>query len=103
MGHARVLVVEDDSAINDILCRQLSKMGLSIEAAFSGTEAQRLLEGERFDLVITDLMLPGASGKDVVQTAQACAGYTPVIVVWARTATADHVDQRSRGADDNQR
>ncbi len=100
MGHARVLVVEDDSAINDILCRQLSKMGLSIEAAFSGTEAQRLLEGERFDLVITDLMLPGASGKDGVQTARACAGYTPVIVVSARTATADKVDLLSLGADD---
>lgn len=100
MERARVLVVEDDSAISDVVCRRLTKMGLAAEAAFSGTEARRLLEDVRFDVVITDLMLPGATGEEVVRTVRELEGYTPVIVMSARATTADKVDLLSLGADD---
>ena len=58
-----MLVVEDDSAINDVICRQLSGLGVSRRADFSGTEANRALDSEDFDLVVTDLMLPGMARR----------------------------------------
>lgn len=100
MGCTRVLVVEDDSAMNDIVCKQLSRMGLEAEPAFSGTEARRLIDAERFDLVITDLMLPGMTGAELVETIRSVDESVPIIVVSARTAPADKVDLLSVGADD---
>lgn len=100
MDCANVLVVEDDSAINDVVCKRLAKMGLAVEPAFSGTEAKRLLDGRRFDLVITDLMLPGISGEQVVQVARGLDEDLPVIVISARTSSADKVDLLTLGADD---
>ena len=59
-----ILVVEDDEAINHATCSYLEKAGHGCVAAFSGTEAALLLDGgQRFDLVVTDLMLPGASRR----------------------------------------
>lgn len=100
MDCAKVLVVEDDSAINDVVCRRLAKTGLAVESAFSGTEAKRLLTGQCFDLVITDLMLPGMSGEQVVQAARGLDENLPVIVISARTSPADKVDLLTLGADD---
>ena len=100
MDCAKVLVVEDDSAINDVVCRRLAKTGLAVESAFSGTEAKRLLTGQCFDLVITDLMLPGMSGEQVVQAARGLDEDLPVIVISARTSPADKVNLLTLGADD---
>lgn len=69
---ARILVVEDDAAINKVVCSYLGKLGAECVPAFSGTEGLMHLEGERrFDLLITDLMLPGAPGEEVVAAARA--------------------------------
>ncbi|WP_242370302.1 response regulator transcription factor [Adlercreutzia muris] len=96
---ARILVVEDDAAINRIVCSYLGKMGAMCTAAFSGTEGlMHLAGGEDFHLVITDLMLPGASGEEVLAAARAAA--VPVVVLSARAAVADRVDLLRLGADD---
>lgn len=64
---ARILVVEDDSSISDVVCSILSGSGFVCTPAYSGTEAKLLIEsGEPFDLAICDLMLPGMPGEDVV-------------------------------------
>ena len=96
---ARILVVEDDAAINRVVCSYLGKMGAMCTAAFSGTEGlMHLAGGEDFHLVITDLMLPGASGEEVLAAARAAA--MPVVVLSARAAVADRVDLLRLGADD---
>ena len=96
---ARILVVEDDAAINRVVCSYLGKMGAMCTAAFSGTEGlMHLAGGEDFHLVITDLMLPGASGEEVLAAARAAA--VPVVVLSARAAVADRVDLLRLGADD---
>lgn len=59
----RVLLIEDDASINEIVGDHLERCGYACVRAFSGTEAQLLLERERFDLVVTDLMLPGLAGR----------------------------------------
>lgn len=96
---ARILVVEDDAAINRVVCSYLGKMGAMCTAAFSGSEGlMHLAGGAAFDLVVTDLMLPGASGEEVVAAARERG--VPAIVLSARTAVADRVDLLRIGADD---
>ncbi|WP_139652344.1 response regulator transcription factor [Raoultibacter phocaeensis] len=95
-----ILIVEDDAAINDVVCSFLAKAGYACTPAFSGTEARLLLQGSsRFDMVITDLMLPGMSGKDVVSLVRA-SGDVPIIVVSAKSEVSDKVDLLRIGADD---
>lgn len=99
IGGACVLVVEDDAAINKVVCSYLGKLGAECVPAFSGTEGPMHLEGERrFDLLITDLMLPGAPGEEVVAAAR--ARHVPIIVLSARATVADRVDLLRLGADD---
>ena len=74
--------------------------GFACTQAFSGSEGRLLLSGsEPFDLVITDLMLPGMTGEDVVRLVRA-RGDVPVIVMSARTTAADKVALLKLGADD---
>ncbi len=99
---ARVLVIEDDAAINDVVTTRLSRDGHVVTQAFSGSEA-RLLLGEKdaaFDLVICDLMLPGATGEELVRLIRERNDAMPVIVISARTTPADKVDLLRLGADD---
>lgn len=96
---ARILVVEDDAAINKVVCSYLGKLGAVCTAAFSGTEGLMHLEGERrFDLLICDLMLPGVPGEELVVAAR--ARQMPSVVLSARAAVADRVDLLRLGADD---
>lgn len=102
---ARILIIEDDVDINQLVAASLSKAGYACAQAFSGSEARLLLKAaaagaeEPFDLVITDLMLPGASGEELVAEIRA-AGEAPIIVVSARTDAADKVALLQLGADD---
>lgn len=102
-----ILVIEDDPSINEVVCKRLEREGYEVCAAFSGTEARMLLGGgtdaQSFDLVITDLMLPGLAGDELVSLIRNSAGvqkYLPVIVISARTSPKDKVDLLSLGADD---
>lgn len=99
---ARVLVVEDDAAINDVVTTRLSRTGHEVTQAFSGSEA-RLLLGEKdlaFDVVVCDLMLPGVTGEELVGLIRAHDAATPIVVVSARTTPADKVGLLRLGADD---
>ena len=97
---ANILVVEDDAAINEVVCARLRQEGHAVEPAFSGTEARLLLEARAFDLVITDLMLPGLPGEEVVKLVRARSAATPVIVASARAEVSDRIDLLALGADD---
>ena len=97
---ANILVVEDDAAINDVVCTRLRRDGHNVQAAFSGTEARLLLQAQPFDLVITDLMLPGLAGDEVVRLVRGNGGTTPILVISARSEVADKVGLLALGADD---
>ena len=66
-----ILIVEDDTAINQMLAEALRKAGYPFRQAFSGTEALLLLKDTAFDLVLLDLMLPGVSGEEVLRESAA--------------------------------
>ncbi|MBT1161057.1 MULTISPECIES: response regulator transcription factor [Bifidobacterium] len=104
---ARILVIEDDADINEVTCTRLSRAGFDCTAAYSGSEARLLLERGAtgssdggFDCIITDLMLPGLSGEQLVTMLRERGAGVPIIVISARDTVADRVTLLKLGADD---
>ncbi len=97
--YMRILIVEDDVNINEMLKEALEKEGYRCVQAFSGTEGRFVLSQERPDLVLLDLMLPGMSGEALLKEIRA-KGAIPVIVLSAKDEMDDKVDVLLGGADD---
>lgn len=95
----RILIIEDDTDINNLIAEALTKAGYGCTQAFSGTEAMLYLSGKPFDVIILDLMLPGKSGNRVLEEIRPQMD-TPVIVVSAKDALDTKVNLLLSGADD---
>jgi len=99
MAPINILVVEDDIDINRLLCTILEGAGCQCRAAFSGSEALLWAEKFDYDLVLLDLMLPGATGEEFI--AHVRQGKTmPIIVLSAKVGVDDRVNALKLGADD---
>ena len=94
-----ILIVEDDTNINNLLKEALEKERYNCEQAFSGTEAKMLLEVRKYSVVLLDLMLPGISGEEVLKVIRE-QGKIPVIVLTAKDDLDAKVDILTNGADD---
>lgn len=94
-----ILIVEDDTSINNLLKEAIEKENFICEQAFSGTEAKLLLDMKEYTLVLLDLMLPGISGEEVLGYIRQ-KGNIPVIVLTAKDSIDDKIDVLSLGADD---
>lgn len=92
----RILIIDDDIHISALLEEGLIMEGYTVSKAFSGTEALALLSGEKPDLILLDLMLPGLSGEELLPHIKDI----PVIVVSAKADTADKVGLLLGGAAD---
>ena len=95
-----VLVVEDDDAIADALAVHLTQAGFSAHREADGLLAMAAIDRQRWDLVLLDLMLPGADGWDVCRHLRARHPDVPVIMLSARSAEAHRVLGLELGADD---
>ena len=80
-NNKRILVVDDDRAIRDILSDVLSFMGFSVAVARSGNEGFDLFLKDRFDLVLTDLRMPGMDGWELAFHIKSRAPNTPVVLI----------------------
>jgi DNA-binding response OmpR family regulator len=97
---ARVLVVEDDEAIADVLRRSLRAEGHEVQSAGDGAEALTAAEQFTPDLVVLDLGLPRLDGMEVLRRLRADDSDVPVLILTARTETGDRVEGLDSGADD---
>jgi DNA-binding response OmpR family regulator len=96
---ARVLVVDDDPGILDVISYALQGEGFDVETAADTDDAERALE-RPFDLVVLDVMLPGGSGTELCRRLRANGDVVPVLMLTARDAETDLVVGLEAGADD---
>lgn len=91
-----ILIVDDDIVIGNLIEEVLTSSGYRVKRAYSGSEALLILEKERPDLLLLDLMLPGLSGEELIKDTHDI----PVIVVSAKNSAEDKVNLLLNGASD---
>lgn len=87
-GTIRILLAEDDSSLREYLQRALERTGYSVEAVDDGLEAVPLLESEEFDLLLTDIVMPGMDGIELAQQAARIAPGMRVMFITGFAAVA---------------
>lgn len=98
--HARILLVDDDVEVRDVVSAMLEAVGFVITTAKSGEEGLATLERDKFDLVVLDWTLPGMSGLDLCRAVRARWAKLPVLFLTANAGTRDVVEAFAGGADD---
>lgn len=96
----RLLLVDDDESIRTSLGRALELEGYHIETANHGDAALDRLDGNQFDAVLLDVMMPGRSGLEIARTMRSIGDTTPILMLTARHEVTDRVAGLDAGADD---
>ncbi|NCT88738.1 response regulator transcription factor [Stenotrophomonas acidaminiphila] len=96
----RVLIVEDDAHIANLLRMHLRDEGYDVTHAASGDDGLRLLEDNDWSALVLDLMLPGVDGLEICRRARAMTRYTPIIITSARASEVHRILGLELGADD---
>lgn len=96
---AKILIVEDDNDINQLLYDMLDSKGYTVQSAYSGTEALLYIRGEEWDMVLLDLMLPGKTGEEVLGEIRKGKNM-PILVISAKEESKIRIEMLRAGADD---
>jgi DNA-binding response OmpR family regulator len=96
----RILVVDDDAPTRELLARSLGRAGHAASTAASCQEAEAIVRGEHFDVLVLDVMLPDGSGLDLCRALRQQRVKTPILLLTARGAVGDRVEGLNAGADD---
>ncbi len=96
----RILIIEDEKKVAEALLEGLVRNGYETDTAENGEEGFYLLNTKTYDLLLLDLMLPGHSGYDILQTLRDKGMKLPVLILSARDSTDDKVAGLDMGADD---
>jgi DNA-binding response OmpR family regulator len=96
----RILVVDDDPRLRDLLVRYLAGQGLEVKAVPDGAAMDRQLARERYDLVVLDLMLPGEDGLAICRRLRAHPAAPGVVMLTAKGDEVDRIVGLEMGADD---
>lgn len=91
-----ILIVEDDEAIHSLIVKLLEKEQYNVLNAYSGEEATTILEKEKVDLILLDLMLPSINGEEIIKKIKDI----PIIVISAKISSNDKVNCLLNGAND---
>lgn len=96
----RILIVEDDAHIADLLRLHLRDESYAVELAADGHTGMRLLDEGRWDMLVLDLMLPGVDGLEICKRARGMPHYVPIIIISARSSEVHRILGLELGADD---
>lgn len=97
---ARILLVEDEEHLNDLVKMNLEIDGFKVISEANGVNAIQRFKEEKFDLVILDVMLPGADGIQVCETIRLVDNKVPIIFVSAKGTPEDRIKGLKKGGDD---
>ncbi|ETD72494.1 chemotaxis protein CheY [Pelistega indica] len=96
----KLLVIDDDPRLRDLLRRYLSEQGFAVQIAEDGKEMLKATQREHFDLYILDVMLPGEDGLSICRRIRGAGDTTPVIMLTAKSEDIDRILGLEMGADD---
>ena len=94
-----LLVVDDDERLRGLLKRYLEQEGFLVTEAYDGANAEKILTGLEFDLIVMDVMMPGESGIEITQKLRNIID-TPILLLTAKGETENRIDGLEAGADD---
>jgi two-component system, OmpR family, response regulator len=100
MGRMRVLIVEDEPKMAELLARGLREEGHAADVAGTGEDALWMARAAAYDAIVLDVMLPGADGFDTCRELRAAEVWAPVLMLTARDAVEDRITGLDVGADD---
>lgn len=100
MDDRKILIVEDEKKIADLLKFGLSEFGFDVQVAYDGTLGYHLFHGQDFDLVILDINLPGMNGYELCKAIRMKNQYTPVLILTSMITLTDKIAGYNSGADD---
>lgn len=96
----KLLVVEDDDTLRDVLIRTFEADGHSVDSAADGIAGEALCDDRSYDAIVLDVMLPGRDGLQIVRAARLRGLKTPVLMLTARSEESDTIAGLDAGADD---
>jgi DNA-binding response OmpR family regulator len=96
----RILAIEDETRLADLLRRGLVEEGYAVDIAFSGEEGEEFIESIPYDLIVLDIILPGKDGISICRDLRKKGIKTPVLMLTARDSLDDKVKGLDSGADD---
>lgn len=96
----KIVVIEDERKIADLVCRALKEEMHSVFAAHNASDGWQTIQTTSFDLIILDVMLPGGSGLELARKTRAAGNRTPILMLTARDSVPDIVAGLDAGADD---
>jgi DNA-binding response OmpR family regulator len=96
----RILVVEDEDRLSEVLRRGLVEQGYAVDVSADGTAGLDLARGNNYDAIILDIMLPGMNGYRVCAALRDEGIWTPILMLTAKAGEYDHAEALDTGADD---
>jgi DNA-binding NtrC family response regulator len=94
----RIMIIEDDSEMRSLLKDFMEEEGYEVVSASNGSEALQKLSGEIFDLIITDIRMPGLTGLDIIPGIKKLQPQVPIMVITAFGSEEIYQKSRERGA-----
>lgn len=98
--HSKILIVDDDRRLRELLLRYLSEQGFAVTVVADGIALDKMLLRESFDLLVLDLMLPGEDGLSICRRLRGNSPHPPILMLTAKGDEIDRIVGLELGADD---
>lgn len=101
MKNKKVIIIEDNRDISELVTLHLNDIGIQVDAFYDGIKGWNSINNKQYDLIILDIMLPGMDGLEICKKIrQTSKAYTPILMLTSRSSEMDRVLGLESGADD---